>query len=187
MENQEIAAVFEAIANLMKIVHLQGVDYVYHAFFWYGPLIKYSSSGSGFGGRNQPTYAELMTATDANGQTRSYLATEESFAFLKELEAKNLVVPLVGNFAGPKAIRAVGQYLREKSAIVSAFNLSNVEQYLLQDGIWRDFCHNVAALPLDDTSTFIRATRGGRYNGGYAYGLSSELGEMAKEIKTCGE
>ena len=166
---------------------LQGIGYVYHAFFWYGPMIQYSSTGN-FGGRNQPTYAELMTATDGSGQARGYLATEENFALLKELESRNMLVPVVGNFAGPKAIRAVGKYLREKGAIVSTFYLSNVEQYLMQDGLWRDFCRNVATLPLDETSRFIRATRGGRYGGGgFPFGLSSELGEMAAQVKSCGE
>ena len=99
-----------------------------------------------------------------------------------------MLVPVVGNFAGPKAIRAVGKYLREKGAIVSTFYLSNVEQYLMQDGLWRDFCRNVATLPLDETSRFIRATRGGRYGGGgFPFGLSSELGEMAAQVKSCGE
>ncbi len=165
---------------------LSGIEYVYHAFFWNGPSINYSSTGSmggGFGGRNQPNYRDLMIATDGSGQARGYLSSEENFAFLKDLETKNLLVPVVGNFAGPKAIRAVGKYLKEKGATVSAFYLSNVEQYLSQDGIWRDFCSNVATLPLDETSTFIRATRGGRYGAGF--GLSSELGPMATEVKSC--
>ena len=52
-----------------------------------------------------------MVATDAAGMSRSYLANEENFQFMKTLEAKNLLVPVVGNFAGPKAIRAVGEYV----------------------------------------------------------------------------
>ena len=171
-----------------------GIEYVYHAFFWYGPSLHYrSTSGngnngfSGFGGRpgNQPTYADLMVATDAAGEMRGFLSSEERFTVLKDLETRNLLVPVVGNFAGPKAIRAVGKYLRDNGATVSAFYLSNVEQYLNQEGIWRDFCANVATLPLDETSTFIRAVRGGRYGPGF--GLSSELGNMASEVKSCGE
>ncbi len=161
---------------------LQGIEYVYHAFYSFGPRLQYSSTGS-VGGFNQPTYADLMRATDADGQARAYLATEESFAFLKDLETRNMLVPLVGNFAGPRAIRAVGQYLKERDATVSAFYLSNVEQYLRQDGIWRDFCGNVATLPLDEASTFIRAVRGGRY--GQGFGLNSDLGAMAAEVKGC--
>ena len=42
---------------------------------------------------HQPTYADLMTQTDGAGGPRSYLASEASFAFLKDLESRNLVVP----------------------------------------------------------------------------------------------
>ena len=66
-----------------------------------------------------------------------------------------MVVPVVGDFGGPSAIRAVGAYLKAHDAVVSAFYLSNVEQYLNQDGKEDTFLCNVSALPLDDTSTFI--------------------------------
>jgi hypothetical protein len=163
-----------------------GIGYVYYdAFFKGGPNLNYSfGSGGGMGGGNSPTYEQLMLANDGTGTNRSYLASEENFAFIKDFETRNLLVPVVGNFAGPKAIRAVGTYLRQKGATVSAFYLSNVEQYLYQDGVWREFCGNVAALPLDETSAFIRAVRGGRYGPGF--GLSSELGSMATEVKSCG-
>ena len=162
-----------------------GVEYVYKAFSTFGPAIRYSSTGAGFyGGGNQPSYADLMTATDANEVARSYLSSEENFRYLKDLESKNLLVPIVGNFAGPKAIRAVGQYLKDKGSTVSAFYLSNVEMYLQQDGIWGDFCNNVKALPLDESSTFIRSLRGGQY--GQGFGLNSQLGHMAAEVERCG-
>jgi hypothetical protein len=161
-----------------------GIDYVYRAFSTFGPRIQYSSTGTGFyGGGRQPTYADLMTSRGADDVPRSYLSNEGSFRFLKDLQKRNLVVPVVGNFAGPKAIRAVAQYLKDKGATVSAFYLSNVEMYLQQDGIWGDFCANVAALPLDETSTFIRSLRGGRY--GRGFGLDSQLGYMAAEVETC--
>jgi hypothetical protein len=124
-----------------------------------------------------------MIATDEQGISRSYLANEENFNVLKSLEAKNLLVPVVGNFAGPKAIRAVGSYLKQREGTVTAFYLSNVEQYLQQDGIWQDFCRNVASLPLDTSSTFIRSVRGGRY--GLNSGLNSDLGNMVSEVSAC--
>jgi len=159
-----------------------GIEWVYSNFSRYGPRINYRSSGrGGFG--SGVTYADLMMATDAQGVSRSYLANEENFNVLKSLETKNLVVPVVGNFAGPKAIRAVGRYIREKDGLVAAFYLSNVEQYLRQDGIWDDFCRNVATLPLDASSTFIRSERGARF--GLGNGLNSDLGSMSSEVKTC--
>ncbi len=163
-----------------------GIEYVYRAFFSYGPSIQYSSTGS-FGARSQPTYHDLMIATDGNGQARGYLSTEAGFAFLKELETRNMLVPIVGNFAGPNAIRSVAKYLKEKGAIVSAFYLSNVEQYLMQEGALPSFCRNAATLPLDETSQFIRAVRGGRYGAGFGFGLNSQLNPIAEEVKHCGE
>ena len=162
-----------------------GVEYVYNAFSMFGPRIQYSSTGTGFyGGGRQPSYADLMMAADADGVARSYLNSEESFRFLKNLESRNLLVPVVGNFAGPKAIRAVAKYLKDTGATVSAFYLSNVEMYLQQDGIWGDFCNNVKSLPLDESSTFIRSLRGGQF--GQGFGLNSQLGHMAAEVERCG-
>jgi len=182
-----------AITNHLKVKRgfaisnddVGGIEYVYRNFFTYGPGINYGSSTGGFGGGGgRATYQMLMTATDEAGQFRSYLANEDNFLFLKELETKNLLVPVVGDFSGPKAIRAVGKYLREIDATVSAFYLSNVEDYLYRGGVWTNFCENVATLPLDETSTFIRSVRGGRYGFGGG-GLNSDLGNMAAEVKNC--
>jgi hypothetical protein len=166
----------------MSDVDQRELEWVYSNFHRFGPRINYGSSGRGgfFGG---VTYWNLMIATDAEGVSRSYLSSEEDFKFLKSLESNNLVVPIVGNFAGPKAIRAVGKYLKEKGGTVSAFYLSNVEQFLQQDRIWDDFCASVSTLPLDDSSTFIRSVRGGRF--GRGVGLNSDIGNMAEEVKSC--
>jgi len=160
-----------------------GVEYVYHAFYNFGPQLNYSSTG-GFGGRYQPNYADLAVATDEAGSNHNFLATEDNYQFMKTLEGKNMLVPVVGNFAGPKAIRAVGDYIRTKGATVSAFYLSNVEQYLYQDRIWGNFCRNIATLPLEPSSTFIRSVRGG--GAGPGGGLNSELGNMQADVKDCG-
>ncbi len=161
-----------------------GIEYVYRNFLMYGPGLTYWMSGRGGGfGRNSPSYADLMLSTDESGQARSYLASEESFAFLKSLESRNMLVPVVGNFAGPKAIRAVGAYVKERHAIVSVFYLSNVEQYLNMDSLWLTFCSNVATLPVDATSRFIRSVRTGQY--GYGPGLTSVLGNITEDIKQC--
>ena len=58
-----------------------------------------------------------MVADDGKGQDRSFSASEENFLVLRELHQKNLLVPVVGNFAGPKALRAVGRYLKEREAM----------------------------------------------------------------------
>ena len=163
---------------------LDGIEYVYYSFWWFGPPITYNSSGSngggGRGGIGSATYRDLMEAVDAAGLSRSYLASEETFQFMKDLEQRNLLVPVVGNFGGPKSLRAVGQYVRDRGAVVAAFYLSNVEQYLRQDGIWTNFCSNVATMPLDEQSTFIRSQSG--VGGG---GFLNMLGAMQAETRQC--
>ncbi len=162
---------------------LKGIEYVHGAFSFYGPGLSYWSTGGRGGGRNAPTYWDLMVADDGKGQMRSFLANDENFQVLKELSEKNLLVPVVGNFSGPKALRAVGRYVREREATVAAFYLSNVEQYLTRDRSWQSFCTNVATLPLDAYSTFIRSVRNSTYGPGV--GLDSELGNIAEEVKAC--
>jgi hypothetical protein len=136
---------------------LQGIEYVYNRLFWFGPSITWSStSGTGRMPSGPPTFADLMRQTDANGRELSFLATEARFAFVKDLQSKNLIVPVVGNFAGPKALRAIGAYVRDQGATIDAFYVSEVEPYLVQDGIWPAFCANVATLPADEQSVLIR-------------------------------
>jgi hypothetical protein len=140
---------------------LAGIDFVYQQFFRFGPAITYQSSNSGgFGRGNMPSYAELQMSTDAAGQNHSYLANEENYRTLRNFQLKNLVVPVVGDFAGPRALRAVGQYLTDRGTIVTAFYVSNVEQYLFQNGVWQNFYKTAATLPTDEASVFIRSIGG---------------------------
>jgi hypothetical protein len=167
---------------------LAGIEYVYRNFYAFGPGINYNSSGHSFGGRawGFMSYAGLMTLTDENGVSRGFLANDENFKTVKNLQEKNLIIPIVGDFSGPKALRAIGQYLKEHNATVAAFYVSNVEQYLR--GTWGNFCTNVASLPLDEKSTFIRASWGGGYGfRGPGGGLMTWLGEMQEETKGCAD
>jgi len=134
--------------------------YIFRAFYVGGPDLGYSNVAiqprSG-GPRLLPSYEELMIDTDENGQQRSFIATEENFLTLQQFEKNNLIVPLVGNFAGSTALRSVGSYLREHNTLISAFYTSNVEQYLFMTSEdWKNFYTNVSTLPLDSNSTFIR-------------------------------
>lgn len=142
---------------------LSGLEYVYDAFYEGGPDLTYTFGTGQFGGGSRfyggffPTYADLMTETDGQRRQRSFLATAENFRVLRGLETSNAVVPLVGDFGGPKALRALGRYLSDHGATVTAFYTSNVEMYLFQTDAWKRFYANVASFPVDMRSTFIRS------------------------------
>jgi hypothetical protein len=172
---------------------LRTIEYVYTAFYTGGPDLTYNfAQGGGFRGGRMPSYSDVMTAADEAGQKRGYLATEANFRALKRLEMDNLIVPLVGDFAGPRAIRTVGQYLRDHGATVTAFYTSNVEQYLFQqDDDWKRFFANVATLPVDSTSTFIRAVFNGmgiiRYPATVGPRSETLLAPIAEQVKAFNE
>jgi hypothetical protein len=175
-------------------------EYVYSAFFEAGPLINYNfrpgngmvilsgdrvalRPGRGFGyGGQMANFAEIQAATDANGNMLAFLATESAYRYMRDLERRNMVVPVTGNFAGPTAIRQVGQWVRAHNATVTTFHLSNVEQYLFQSpDDWRKWFENVGTLPLDSTSMFIRSGRGGTSQG--VIGLASMIASMQDQLK----
>ena len=74
-------------------------EHVYSVFHQFGPELNYNSgTGSGRVGRagGMPNYADLMTASDRQGEKRSYLASEANYRVIRDLERRNLIVPLTG-------------------------------------------------------------------------------------------
>jgi hypothetical protein len=135
---------------------LRGIEYVARAFFSEGPELRYSFPSPRLA-RVFPTYADLQKTDDGNGTSYAYLASEENFRVLKEYERRNLIVPIIGDFAGPKALRAVGGYIAAHGGLVNYVYTSNVEQYLFQNDAYRRYYATVATLPLAEQSTFIRS------------------------------
>jgi hypothetical protein len=167
------ARTFTAIIDRLTKTHgfalspddVANLQYIHNTFTQAGVHLTYSfsSGGSGFGGRGMPTYAMLMLESDSSGTHRSFLASEENFRLIKDMQERNVIVPLTGDFAGPTALRAMGKYVRERGATVTAFYTSNVEQYLFQDAKANAFFANVATLPLEPTSVFIRSSSQGMW------------------------
>ena len=102
----------------------------------------------------------MSTTTDRLGHNWSYLATEESFNTIQDYERKNLIIPIVGDFAGPKALQAVGQYAKEHNATIGLFYASNVDEYLFDSEVQDKFLSNVATFPLNPSSMMIRVNGG---------------------------
>jgi hypothetical protein len=104
-----------------------------------------------------PTIRELYQARDLSGRQVSYLADEESFRAVQQLEKQDKIIPVVGDLAGPHAVRAIGDYLTAAGIKVSLFYTSNVEFYLFRNAVFERFAANVQALPLDSNSLISRS------------------------------
>ena len=150
---------------------LASLAYVYESFFKLGPAIHYGGFKTGLSTGNT-NFMKLTSAADDAGIPRGFLGTDEMFQFVKSLQARNLVIPVQADFGGPKALRTIAEWLRARDLRVSAFYISNVEQYLFNpklsvaiggteiNGGWRAFYDNLATLPVDDSSILIRTPLG---------------------------
>jgi hypothetical protein len=111
-----------------------------------------------------PTYRDLLQDTDESGRQGNYLASEDAFQFVKGLEARDLVIPVVGDLSGPSAVTAIAGALAARHERLSAFYVSNVEFYLFGNGSFPRFTANLGRLPHTGNSVVIRSIFG-RYAG----------------------
>jgi hypothetical protein len=161
--NTLLAQNVQAIKDRLQKTHgyvltprdLQTIDRIAGLFFRNGPDAHLTTYGT--------TYRELMRVTDGQGRNRNFLASDPNYQFVREMHQKNLIVPVVGDFAGPRALQAIARYLRQHAAEVSVFYVSNVEEYIQSPAqTWTAYCRNIATLPINASSMFIRFGRGGR-------------------------
>jgi hypothetical protein len=112
-----------------------------------------------------PSYRDLLRETDRNGRHLCFLASEPAFRFMRGLEARDLVIPVVGDVSGPKAMAAIAANMTERGTRLSSFYLSNVEFYLYRDGSFGRFVENLKKMPRAENTTMIRSVFPGAFFG----------------------
>jgi len=132
------------------------IEYVYESFHTDGLDLRFSSIGRN-NASQYPTFESLLLQTDRTGKMQNYLADEETFLWMKQFEAENRLIPIVGDFSGPHAFKAVGAFLTTNGWKVSTFYTSNVEYYLFGQSTWSSYVQNVRSLPILSNAVFIRA------------------------------
>lgn len=187
--------VFEQLTKMhqfkLTAEEIESLKWVWDAFTRFGPSINTQAAQGGGGGRgaNRGNFVTLTAhSLDSTGTPVSFLSSEDNFKFVKALHEKNLIIPVSGDFAGPKALRGIGAWLTKQNTTVSAFYVSNVEQYLFQDGKQGAFYANTALLPLTPTSVFIRpyslrTAANGSFGGGNNYGTVKPLCPISSYLK----
>lgn len=134
---------------------LTRIEYVHRSFARAGLALRFSSYGRS--GAGYPTFGEILTSADLDGDLESYLATEERFRWLQTFERENRLVPLVGDFAGDGAMRRLSVWLREEGLEVSLFYTSNVEFYLFGTPDWDAWLTNLGRLRFRNGAVFVRS------------------------------
>jgi hypothetical protein len=169
---------------------LASLEYVLYTFYGSGPAVTYSTNQRSAGGlnmsRGMPSFLELMVQDDGAGLNRAFLGSEALYRTFRDYQLRNAIVPVTGNFAGPHALRRVGDYVRAHGAVVNVFYLSNVEQYLFQQGDeWFRFYTSVATLPTDTASVFIRSATNRGFTNGYRNGslMTQYIASIAETVR----
>lgn len=104
-----------------------------------------------------PTLRRLVLERDLAGRPASYLASEDDFRFLKAMQARDAVVPVVGDLGGGHALAELARLLEERGDRVAAIYTSNVEFYLLRQGSFDRFAESVRRLPRAPGALIVRS------------------------------
>jgi hypothetical protein len=132
------------------------IERFHSAFINAGLSLKFESRGRP-ARAVYPTYRDLLLATDSNGRSWNFLAADRDYQFVRSLESRNLVVPVVGDLGGTHALAAIADEMVQHGDRLSAFYISNVETYLYGSK-GTQFVENVRRLPRDEHSMIIRST-----------------------------
>ena len=133
------------------------VSELYRAFFERHLDLSWEYRSGGDRGISFITYRTFLLGRDLEGGHGNFLTSDEDYQFVRDLQARNAIIPVTGDFAGGHALRAIGDFVRGRGDRVSVFYLSNVEYYLYPDGRLDEFAENVRYLPTDSRSVMIRA------------------------------
>ena len=132
------------------------IDEIYQAFYTDCMEVRYTIRDRPTG-RFFPAYRDILLEKDLKGKQRNYLASEATFQVIKTMHDQNRIVPATGDISGVKALKSIGDYLKEINEKVTAFYVSNVEFYLFRQDTMGRFVENLKSLPIDSRSTLIRS------------------------------
>ena len=155
-----VAAQVQSFGVALSAADLQTIDRFHRRFIDAGLDLRFHSLGRSPQG-HYPTFRQLLLERDGSGRQRNYLASEDGFQFLKMLQGKDMIIPVVGNLSGAAAMPAIGRWMRERGTPLSIFYASNVEFYLFREGSFIRFVENLSRMPHGERALVIRSVFGG--------------------------
>jgi hypothetical protein len=135
------------------------IDRFHRRFIEAGVGLQFQSAGRP-PQSHYPAYRDLLLAATPAGLKANYLASEDAFQFVKGLAERDLIIPVVGDLGGSRALAAIAELLARKKLRLSALYASNVEFYLFSDGRFQSFAANLGRLPRTENSVVIRSVFG---------------------------
>lgn len=166
---------------LLTAEDMSTIERFHQRFIADGLDLRFNSTGRS-PQSNYPTYRDLLIDTDAAGQQSNYLASDESFQFVKSLQARDLVIPVVGDLSGPASLSAIGRLMTARRSRLSTFYTSNVEFYLYGQGTFPKFVANVRRIPRGEGSVVVRSIFGRPWSGRVGDSSTSQLQPVSELV-----
>ncbi len=132
------------------------IEFIYRSYFDEQLDLRFRSYGRG-PMPHHPTYGRLLSSRSLAGGPGHFLSRPDDYAHVRGLAESGRLIPVVGDFAGEGAIRRIAQFVEGQDEVVTAFYVSNVEFYLMRNGVFPTYVDNVRSLPRSESAQFIRA------------------------------
>jgi hypothetical protein len=117
-----------------------------------------------------PTYRTLLVARDSAGRPAHFLSRPDDYDHVRRLAREGRLVPVVGDFAGPPALRAIGKFAREQGR--DRHRLLRLERRVLSmRAASSELRRERPGTPASESSQFIRAY----FSYGYPTGASPAI------------
>ena len=162
---RRITAAIRRTGVTLSAEDLETISAFHQRFVEAGLSLRFTSTGRP-PQYHYPTYRDLLLETDSEGRQANYLATDEAFQFVRSLQARDLIIPIVGDLSGPTAVASIGRELARRGERMSVFYTSNVEFYLYGQGTHAQFLANLQQIPRTPKSVVIRSVFGRYISGG---------------------
>ena len=151
-----LTAVIDGFGVPLTDADRAAIDRFHRQFIRFGLSLQFNTTGRA-PQYDYPTYRDLLLEVDRSGTRRSFMATESDFQFVKDLQVRDRVLPIIGDLSGPTALDAVAKHLGPSNLQVTTFYTSNVEFYLFRSGRFAQFVANLARLPRHSNGMIVRS------------------------------
>ncbi len=105
-----------------------------------------------------PTFGSLIRTKDREGKPAHFLAQELTYQAVRQAQAEDRIIPIVGDFAGRNSLPRLNDWLRGQGLLVSILYISDVEFFLLRAGTFHAYIEHLNRLPWADGALLIRSS-----------------------------
>jgi hypothetical protein len=108
--------------------------------------------------RMYPTMGRLIAERTRSGRPGHWLADDSLFEVVRGLHLDDAILPVVADWAGDRAMKAVADHAKGTKMQVGVVYVSDVEFFLFRGGLFDRYVANLARLPIHPRAVIVRTS-----------------------------